>query len=143
MDIDMARWESQGRAAISDMIDALGGDLDAFHRDPLSAVPIMDRFVLRIPWQQFEEDDWLWIHTQLVAFIAEVLKHHYGGVWKRLPAPDTPPGWRPVMEVLGEDRQTRHVALMDLVLEELHPVPQRIPRLIERAVRLAGHAPPA
>jgi hypothetical protein len=105
MHIDMATWESQGRAAIRDMIDALGGDLDAFQHDPLSALPLMDDFVLRMPWQQFEEDDWVWIHAQLVAFVAEVLQHHHDGVWKRLPAPDTHSGWIPV-RLHGRPRRT-------------------------------------
>ncbi|ORT57135.1 hypothetical protein BKD26_26415 [Streptomyces sp. CB03238] len=129
------------------MINALGGDSEAFSRDPLSALPLLDDFVLRMPWQQFEEDDWVWIHAQLVAFVAEVLKHHYAGVWKALPAPATPTGWIPVIEVLGKDQQLRHVVPMSLVHDELHPVPQRVPRLIERAIasqdtaRSAGASP--
>jgi hypothetical protein len=122
------------------MIDALGGDLEAFDRDPLSALLLVDDFVLSMPWQQFETDDWIWIHAQLVAYVAEVLIHHYGGTWKAIPAPSPPAGWIPVIEVLGKDRQPRHVAPVDLVHEELHRVPQRILRLIERAVALAGHA---
>ncbi|MER6571678.1 hypothetical protein ABT288_37275 [Streptomyces sp. NPDC001093] len=141
MNIDIEEWAKQGRPAIRDMIDALGGDLAAFDHDPLSAMPLIDDFLLRTPWEQFELDDWVWLHAQLVAFVAEVLIHHYDGTWKAFPAPETPPGWRPVIELLGRDQQLRHVAVVDLVHEELHPVPQRIPRLIERATALAGHGP--
>ncbi|MEV3993594.1 hypothetical protein AB0J57_32320 [Streptomyces sp. NPDC049837] len=127
--------------AIRDMIAALGGDLQVFDRDPLTAVPLLDDFVLRSPWAQFEEDDWVWLHTQLTAFVAEVLVRVYGGVWKARTDPGAPLGWVPVIEVLGADGLPRQVPVMAVVYEELHPVPQRIPRLIERAVGLAGHGP--
>lgn len=122
------------------MIDALGGDVGAFDRDPLTAVSLLDDFVARSPWQEFEEDDWIWLHTQLTAFVAEVLVRVYGGAWKAVVNPAAPRGWTPVVEVLGADGHLRQVDVMSLVYEELHPVPQRIPRLVQRAAELAGQA---
>jgi hypothetical protein len=139
VDVDIEEWARGARPAIRDMIDGLGGDVEAFDRDPLTAVPLLDDFVLRIPWREFEEDDWVRLSAQLTAFIAEVLVQRYGGVWKAVSDTSAPRGWMPVIEVLGSDQIPRQVAPTALVHEELHPVPQRIPRLVERAVTLAGH----
>lgn len=141
MDFDIEEWANGARPAIRGMIGSLGGDVEAFDSDPLSAVALLDDFILRMPWEEFEDDDWVWIHTQLAAFVAECLIHHYGGVWKAVPDPSTPQGWTPVIEVRGNDGLLRHVAPMALVHQELHPVPQRLPHLVERATNLAGHGP--
>ncbi|MFD4567434.1 hypothetical protein ACFWOX_24015 [Streptomyces sp. NPDC058467] len=90
MDIDIEEWASGARPAIRDMIDSLGGDVEAFDADPLSAVAVLDDLINRMPWRQFEENNWVWIHSELSAFIAEVLIHHYGGVWKAVPDASAP-----------------------------------------------------
>jgi len=139
MDIDIEEWASGARPAIRDMVDSLGGDVEAFDADPLSAVALLDNLISRMPWRDFEEDDWVWIHSQLSAFVAEVLIHHYGGIWKAAPDTSAPQGWMPVIEVCGRDGLPRQVAPMMLVYQELQPVPQRIPRLVERAAALAAN----
>ncbi|MFD4626117.1 hypothetical protein [Streptomyces sp. NPDC058475] len=93
MDIDIEEWASGARPAIRDMIDSLGGDVEAFDAGPLSAVAVLDDLINRMPWRQFEENNWVWIHSELSAFIAEVLIHHYGGVWKAVPDASAPQGW--------------------------------------------------
>ncbi|MFD7341198.1 hypothetical protein ACFV98_35230 [Streptomyces violascens] len=130
-------WASGSRPAIRDMIGGLGGDLGAFDADPLSAVDVLDGFIARVPWAQFETDDWAWLHAQLVAYVAEALIHHHGGGWKAVPDASAPDGWRPVIEIPGAGGTVREVDVARLVHQELHPVPQRVPRLVERAVALA------
>ncbi|MDG4865232.1 hypothetical protein P8605_44510 [Streptomyces sp. T-3] len=70
-----------------------------------------------------------------------MLIHHHGGGWKATEDSSAPTGWIPVIEVCGTDHQLHQVQPVQLVHEHLHPVPQRIPRLIEQAVALAGHGP--
>ncbi|MGW0794752.1 hypothetical protein [Streptomyces sp. NPDC002692] len=64
--------------AIRDTIEAIGGDVAAFDHDPLTAESVLDDFVSRLPRREFETDDWIWLHTQLVASVGEVLPvlHH-------------------------------------------------------------------
>jgi hypothetical protein len=55
-------------------------------------VRLLDDFVSRSPWREVEEDDWVWFHAQLAAFVAEVLVRIHGGVWKAVLNPAAPRG---------------------------------------------------
>lgn len=128
---DLAEWAEGGRVAIRGMVESLDGDLAAFDRDPLTFEPVLDDFVMRLPLDELEEDDWVWLHTQLAAYLAEVLITNRAGRWARA-------GERYVVAVEGRDGTVRHVDPFQLVHEELRPVPQRLVRMLERALGEAG-----
>lgn len=143
MNPDLDDWARGLHDAIRDTIEAIGGDVAAFDHDPLTAEPFLDDFVSRLPWREFETDDWIWLHTQLVAYVGEVLIRTRDGQWARRTDPSAPPGHRCLKTIVGRDGSPRYVAPFELVHEHLSPVPQRIPRLIERALDAAGYGPEA
>lgn len=73
MNPDLDDWARGLHDAVRDTIEAIGGDVAAFDHDPLTAESVLDDFVSRLPWREFETDDWIWLHTQLVAYVGEVL----------------------------------------------------------------------
>ncbi|MFI9029925.1 hypothetical protein [Streptomyces sp. NPDC053560] len=140
MNVDIEEWARGARPALRALIEELGGDVAAFDADPRTAEPVLDRFLARLPWQEFEAEDWGWLASQLVAYLAEVLRHERGGTWQAVQDAAAPDGWRPVVAV-GEGA-ARHVDLSALVYQELHPVPQRLPRMVARALALADEPAP-
>ncbi|MGH4035289.1 hypothetical protein ACQB60_41010 [Actinomycetota bacterium Odt1-20B] len=137
MDIDIESWASGMRPAIRGLVENLGGDVVAFDSDPLTAVEVLDDFVARLPLDEMETEDWIGLHTDLTAFVSVVLMDKLGGILRAREDASLPAGWEPVIEVMGPDRQVRQVAPVTIVRQNLHPVPQRIPRLIETALGYA------
>jgi hypothetical protein len=115
------------------MVEAVNGDVAAFDRDPLTFSTALDDFLSSLPTDELEHDDWVWLHTELVAYLAEVLTRVHGGRWELLPG-----GVHYVIAVDGLDGRVRRVDLFGLVHDHLRPVPQRVPRLIELTLAAAG-----
>lgn len=131
-------FAASGRRAVQMLVEDLGADTAAFDRDPLTFQPALDAFVQGLPVGEMADDDWWWLHSVLAGYVAEVLVTNRNGTWTTLPDPTVPRGERYVVAVTGPDGQVRHVDTFDLVHEELRPVPQRIPRIVERALDAAG-----
>lgn len=134
-------WAHGAHSAIRAMVESIGGNVAAFDRDPLTFQAPLDDFVARLPWRDFEQEDWIWLHSQLVAYAAEILIRTRGGRWMRVTDASASTGHRYLISLTGRDGSTRQVDLHTLVLDHLHPVPQRIPLLIERALDAGGFGP--
>ncbi|MEU5885132.1 hypothetical protein [Spirillospora sp. NPDC047279] len=130
---ELGEWAAGGHEAIRSMVKSLNGDLSAFDHDPLTFQHLLDDFVRRLPLEELEDDDWVWVHTQLAAYLAEVLIRCRGGHWEKTPESTY------VVVVEGPDGRSRQVDPFKLVDGELRPIPQRVPRLIERALSAAGY----
>ncbi|MEV8021819.1 hypothetical protein AB0O76_36940 [Streptomyces sp. NPDC086554] len=137
----LEEWALGAHNAIRAMVDSVGGDVAVFDHDPLTFQTTLDDFVTRLPFKEFEEDDWIWLHSQLVAYTADILIRNYGGRWARLTDASLTPSHRYLIAAVSQDGVPRHIDLHSLVFEHLHPVPQRIPRLIERVLDAAGFSP--
>ncbi|MBC6460576.1 hypothetical protein [Actinomadura sp. HBU206391] len=133
---ELDEWAQEAHEAIRDMVESLNGDLAAFDRDPMTFQHVLDEFVRTLPLGEMEKEDWVWLHTQLAAYLAEVLIRTRDGRWEALPDDRVSSGTRYVVTVTGRDGHVRQVDPFELVHENLLPVPQRIPRILERA--LAG-----
>jgi hypothetical protein len=130
---DVDAWARQAHDASRSMVEAVNGDVVAFDRDPLTFATALDDFLSSLPTDELERDDWVWLHAELVAYLAEVLTKVHGGRWEL--APDSV---HYVIAVDGLDGGVHRVDLFGLVHDHLRPVPQRLPRLIELALAAAG-----
>ena len=126
----------EGRDALRLMVRSLGGDVRAFERDPMTFQETLDDFVSRIPPADMTEDERVWLHAQLANFLAEVLICRCGGRWEPAASRSAVGGY--VVAVPGRDGVVRRVDPFRVVDQELHPVPQRIPRMLERALQAAS-----
>jgi len=131
--LDVDAWAKQAHDASRSMVEAVNGDVAAFDRDPLTFQAALDDFLVSLPTDELDHDDWVWLHAELVAYLAEVLTRVHGGRWESLPD-----GVHYVVAVDGLDGGVRRVDLFGLVRDHLRPVPQRVPRLIELTVAAAG-----
>lgn len=70
-----------GRRAVRDLLERAGADLAAFEADPASALPFMESMTEASRAEGLSEDERVYLHTQLVAFVAEVLVRGHGARW--------------------------------------------------------------
>ncbi|MEU6393615.1 hypothetical protein [Streptomyces sp. NPDC046939] len=138
--IDLDEFMSGYRPAVRGLVRQLGGEAAAlaFDADPLSAVSILDAYVQRLPFAEFDAEDWTALHTDLSAFVTVVLLETYEGAYRARQDESLPMGWELVVEVVGPDGQQRVIAPMSLVYEYLVPVPQRIPHLMQAVAHHTG-----
>ncbi|MFE7753972.1 hypothetical protein [Streptomyces sp. NPDC057429] len=143
VDVDLDAFLDGCRLSIRDLMEQFGGAdaAVAFDADSLSAVDIVDSYLLRLPIREFEAEDWIGLHTDVAAYVTVILLDMYGGTPRARPDAILPRGWEFVIDVRGADGHGRTVAPMSLVYDYLVPVPQRIPRLLEAVQRAAGHGP--
>lgn len=82
-DPGVEEWASGAHRAIRALVEELDGDTAAFDRDPLSFQAELDAFVAAQRPEDLSDEEWVWLGTQLVAYLAEVLTRVYGGRWER------------------------------------------------------------
>ena len=134
-DIVLERWESQRQAALAAFMDALGaGDLD-LDADPLTLLPYLNRFVAVQDYDDFDEDDWLYLHTMLAAYIADVLIRKYGARW-RLRNDSRGPNY--MLAAIGYDGCEHEVSPLDVVYVSLRDIPPEPTHMLANA-ELTAH----
>lgn len=111
-------------------MDALGaGGLD-LAADPLAFLPFLNRFVADQDYDSFEEDDWLYLHTMIAAYVAEVLVRRYGAYW-RLRQDSRGPNY--MLVTTGYDGGEYEVSPMDVVYFNLKRVPPDVTYMLASA----------
>jgi hypothetical protein len=64
-------WEAQRRrflAPLIKLLEAENADLDA---EPIALVPVIHKLVAGQDYAEVDQDDWLWLHTALAAYVAK------------------------------------------------------------------------
>ncbi|MET8649642.1 DUF3806 domain-containing protein [Nocardia aurea] len=134
--LQIARWESQRREALAEVaaaLDAKGIDLDA---DPLAFLAILDSFVTGQDYGDLDDDEWVWLHATLAAYVAQVLIVEFGAEWDIV---DDARGSNYVLMVTGSDGLQRAVSPMDVVHEDFNEaLPPIVPRILAKAELAAG-----
>jgi hypothetical protein len=125
---ELDEWADGGHQAIRSLVEEAGADVTAFDRDPSTFQGALDDFVTGLDLDLMDEDDWVWLHSLLAAYLAEVLIRLHGGRWMVRHDRNTD-GRRRFVVAVGD----REVDPLELVHQELRPVPQRIARMIDRA----------
>jgi hypothetical protein len=116
-----------------DIADMLGVPPEAYTRDPLSLVPALQNYVSRLPFEEFETSDWVTLHGDLLAYLADYLIRRHGARWCVVGDPATPRGYRYVIEALGRDGELRRVDPGDVIQNEFKSLPVEVTRMLASA----------
>ncbi|WP_157978425.1 MULTISPECIES: DUF3806 domain-containing protein [Nocardia] len=134
--LQIARWESQRREALAGVaaaLDAEGIDLDM---DPLAFLAILDSFVAGQDYGDLDDDEWVWLHTTLAAYVAQVLIVEFGAEWDIV---EDARRSNYVLRVTGRDGLRHAVSPMDVVHEDFNEaLPPIVPRILAKAELAAG-----
>lgn len=140
---DLQEWIEEGRRNIIDVADMLGVPPEIYTRDPMSLIPALQNYVSRAPLGEFEQSDWITLHSDLMSYVADYLIQKHGARWDIAQDPTTPRGYRYVIEATGRDGQTRRIDPADVVMKEFSSLPIDITRMLasaELTLHLASQA---
>lgn len=130
---DLQRWIEEGRRNIVDVADMLGVAPEIYTRNPMSLIPALQDYVARAPLNEFEQSDWITLHSDLMSYVADYLIQKHGAQWKVADDPSVPRGYRYVIEATGRDGVTRRIDPADVVRTEFSDLPIEIPRMLASA----------
>ncbi|MFB6618220.1 hypothetical protein ACIGFK_07495 [Streptomyces sp. NPDC085524] len=130
---DLQEWAEGLRHNAVDFADMLGVAPEVYSRDPISLVPALQDYVDRAPLDEFEPSDWITLHSDLMAYVADYLIQKYGARWDVAPDPGAPRGHRYVIEATGREGTTRRVDPVEVVRKEFAGLPIEIPRMLASA----------
>ncbi|WP_316754203.1 hypothetical protein [Streptomyces herbicida] len=123
---DLQEWSEERRRNAIDIAEMLGVPPDTYTRDPMSAVPPLDDYVSQAPLDEFEEDDRITLHVDL-------LIQKYSAHWTLVDDPTGLVGYRYVIEATGLDGQARRVDPVEVVKMEFANRPIEIVRMLASA----------
>jgi len=121
----------------------LGVSPEVYTCDPMSLIPALQNYVSRAPLGEFEQSDWITLHSDLMSYVADYLIQKHGARWNIAQDSTTPRGYRYVIEATGRDGQTRRIDPADVVMKEFSSLPVDITRMLasaELTLRLASQA---
>lgn len=97
----------------------LGVAPERYAADPLSLLPGLQNYVDRLPLGEFEQSDWITLHTDLTAYLGDLLVRRRDARWTRAEDATSPVGHRFLVEATGLDGKRRAVEPYDVVMEDL------------------------
>lgn len=135
---DLQGWAEEGRRTIIDVADMLGVPPEIYTRDPMSLIPALQDYVSRAPLDEFEQSDWITLHADLTAYVADFLIQKYGARWAVADDSTVPRGYRYVIEATGRDGQTHRTDPTEIVRMEFASPPIEIVRMLASAELTLG-----
>ncbi|MFH8220263.1 hypothetical protein ACH4C2_13375 [Streptomyces sp. NPDC018057] len=130
---EVEAWTEGAHRNASGLASSLGVSPDRYAEDPLLAVPGLQSYVERLPLNEFEQSDWIGLHTDLTSFLGDLLVRRYPAHWVKAEDPNSPMGYRYMVEAKGLDGRSHRVEPYDVVMEEFHHLPIEIVRMIANA----------
>ncbi|MBF6296303.1 hypothetical protein IU459_01945 [Nocardia amamiensis] len=135
-EISIAEWERGRREALRGLLDALGVDDIDLETDPVAFLSILDEFVAAQDYSNMDEGDWIWLHTILAAYVAQVFIVEYRAKWDLI-TDERGPNY--VLLVAGRDGVERAISPMDIVYEDLRRYsPPELARILAVAEEVGG-----
>ncbi|MEV1019699.1 hypothetical protein [Streptomyces sp. NPDC050264] len=126
-------WAEGAHRNARDLAAMVGVAPEQFDADPLALIPRLENYVTRLPLDEFEQSDWITLHSDLTSFLGDVLVRHYNARWIKAPDSDAPAGFRYLVEAEGLDGLTHRVEPYDVVMEEFHHLPIEVTRMLANA----------
>ncbi|MFF4456317.1 hypothetical protein [Streptomyces goshikiensis] len=130
---DLQGWIEEGRRNAVDVAGMLGVPPEVYTHDPVSLIPALQEYVSRAPLNEFEQSDWVTLHSDLMSYVADYLVQKRGARWTVAEDPAVPRGYRFVLEATGRDEQMRRIDPIDVVMKEFSSLPIDITRMLATA----------
>ena len=134
----LTEWADDAQAVAADLADMLGIEAADYAADPLAALGGWQDHVSRLPFDEFEDEDWQTLHSDLASYLADVLTRRADAVWQVVDDPGTPRGFRYLLFARSPDGRILSVDPHDIVLTELQNPPIEIIRMIAGAETALG-----
>jgi hypothetical protein len=109
--------------------------------DPLTLLPALQNYVDRLPLNDFEQPDWITLHTDLTSYLGDLLVRRHGATWVEAEDPASPAGYRYLVQATGLDGKAYRVEPYDVVREEFQHPPIEIGRMIANAEAVLHRVP--
>jgi hypothetical protein len=137
-DTALARWSQEGHENSVELATMLGVSPGVYENDSLILLGPLQEYVSRLPLDQFEQDDWITVHSDLASYLADVLISRHGAAWQSVPDSASPRGFRYLIKAQGLDGSQRYIDPYEVVLEEFRNPPIQIARMIANAEASLG-----
>ncbi|MFF2555525.1 hypothetical protein ACFVUS_31275 [Nocardia sp. NPDC058058] len=119
------------------MSAALGADEHDYTTDPLSAFPVWQNYLDRLPFEEFEHSDWITLKTDVIAYLFTVLSCRFGCEWQVFADETAPSGYR-YLVVAGEELDGIRLDLFRLVVHELDRGETQLLPILSQALSQLG-----
>ncbi|MCT2592169.1 hypothetical protein LHJ74_20050 [Streptomyces sp. N2-109] len=129
----LARWTEEGHQDALALAGVLGANAAEYGADPSVLLAALQNYVARLPPHQFEKSDWVTLHTDLVAYLADVLIRKRGASWQISDDAAAPCGFRFVLEARGVDREVHRIEPAEVVMAEFRNPLIEVTRMIANA----------
>ncbi|GGM21475.1 hypothetical protein ACFFX1_00545 [Dactylosporangium sucinum] len=130
---DLPVWASESHQNFEALVRGLDAPAQAVAADPFVLVPYLQAYVSGLPLSEFQQDDWVTLHTDLGSFVAEYMIVKHGARWAIRDAPRSPRGFRYVIETASG-----FVDPFAVVATEFRALPIEITRMIASAELTTG-----
>lgn len=130
---DLAEWTEGAHRNAASLASVLGLSPERYAEDPLALLPGLQSYVDRLPLGEFEQSDWITLHTDLTSYLGDLLVRRHGAVWTKVDDKSSPAGFRYFVEAVGTDKRNYRVEPYDVVMEEFQNLPIEIGRMIANA----------
>lgn len=137
---ELSRWAAESHSCFLDFAEGLEADRHAVETDPPQLLGRLDAFAASLPFDELEEDDWVWLTTSTAAFLAEAVLHSGRARWDVIADDDTDRVKR-VLRVQGHDGKEHIVAPFDYAYAELSRRPPVFTRALATMETQAGLSP--
>jgi hypothetical protein len=114
---------------------------ERYTEDPLTLLPALQNYVDRLPLNEFEQSDWITLHTDLTSYLGDLLVRRHDAMWVMADDAASPAGFRYLVRATGLDGKTYRVEPYDVVMEEFQHPPIEIGRMIANAEAVLHRAP--
>ncbi|MFF2013324.1 hypothetical protein ACFVWY_30265 [Streptomyces sp. NPDC058195] len=130
---DLLEWADGAHRNAMALAAMFGLTPDQYSEDPLVLLLGFQGYVKRLPFEEFEQSDWIALHADMTSYLGDLLVLRHGARWKKIPDQISLVGYRYVVEARGLDGRTRHVEPYDVAMEEFENPPIEIGRMVANA----------
>ena len=113
---DVAEWAEGAHHNAADLAAMLGVTHEQFTKDPLALLPGLQNYVSRLPLDQFEQSDWITLHSDLTSYLADVLVRRRNATWQKVDDSSSPTGSRFFIVATGIDGAVHQIEPYDVVM---------------------------
>ncbi len=135
----LTQWAAESHACFLDFAEGLEADRTEVEADPPRLLPKLDAFTASLPFDELEEDDWVWLTTSTAAVLAEAILGSGRAHWDVVE--DSNGRVQRVLRVRGQDGQDHVLAPFDYAYAELSRRPPVFTRALATMEAEAGLTP--